>query len=631
MNRGDTDSNGEIQLHASSQWTPFTLGLPNSSGSGRGSHHSDHQSMYKAAFEGNWEKAEVVLRRDRRLGYQEITETGDRALHVAISMGHTDFVLKLIEWTSSSDQLGLLDGHGYTACCYAAMTGMEEVARKITEQNQNLGTARNGHGTTPLQLAASYGNGEVVLQFLKFPGVQYLSTEEWFDLLLVTIRSKMYDVALNVFEKVNSLAMKTNVDGTALHVLAQLDIRSEWKAGGGKLQNNLPLWAKTLWNNEYRNMQSDPRLQLAEKLWAEIQKLERDDVLKLMKNPPILHDAAKVGNVELITMITHAYPELLWHINSERCTVFHIAVMYRQEGILDLIKQTSIKDLNALSSECVNGNNIVHLAGKLQHPDALKIVSEPDLQMKSELAWFKRVEAIVPPLFLEKRNTDGHKPRELFWMEHKNLFEESMKHLKSTSESCLLVATIILTVVFAAAFAPPGGYDRKGVPILLTNSWFTSFVIFEVLALFSSTYSILTFWSILSSNYEEDQFLSSPNHMRHALSALLFSVLCAISAFLSGFFLVFVQRRKALVVSFMLPVYVWLVVGVSFQFFKLFPKTNLLEYYSRMGASPSKYNCFNDSLWRRGYNFGFRILSSVWKFIRDQFCKGNINSMPVSR
>ncbi|KAH6801471.1 hypothetical protein C2S52_001935 [Perilla frutescens var. hirtella] len=631
MNTGDTHSNGDIQLHSSLQSTLLTLGFPISSGSGGESHHSDRQSMYKAAFKGNWERAEELLRRCPSLADQEITETRDQALHVAISMGHKEFALNLIEWmTSSGDQLGLRDGHGYTACCYAAMTGMEEVARKITEQNQNLGTARNGHGMTPLQLAASYGNREVVLQFLKFPGVQYLSPEEWFDLLLVTIRSKMYDVALNVFERDKGLAIKTDVDGTALHVLAQLDNRSEWKAGGGKLQNNLPLWAKTLWNKEDRNMQSGPRLELAEKLWAEIQKLERDHVLKLMKNPPILHDAAKVGNVELITMITHAYPELLWHINSERCTVFHIAVMYRQEGILDLIKQTNIKDLNALS-ECVNGNNIVHLAGKLPHPDALKIVSEPDLQMKSELAWFKRVEAIVPPLFLEKRNTNGHKPRELFWMEHKNLLEESMKHLKSTSESCLLVATIILTVVFAAAFAPPGGYDETGVPILLTNSWFTSFVIFEVLALFSSTYSILTFWSILSSNYEEDQFLSSPNHMRHALSALLFSVLCAISAFLSGFFLVFVQRRKALVVSFMLPVYVWLVVGVSFQFFKLFPKTNLLEYYSRMGASPSKYNCFNDSLWRRGYNFGFRIVSSVWKFICDQFSKRNTNSIPVSR
>lgn len=58
-------------------------------------------------------------------------------------------------------------------------------------------------------------------------------------------------------------------------------------------------------------MQPDLRL-LVEKLWTEIRSLDRDTVCEAMKNPPILHDAAMVGNVELITMLTEAYPNLMW-------------------------------------------------------------------------------------------------------------------------------------------------------------------------------------------------------------------------------------------------------------------------------------------------------------------------------
>ncbi|KAH6801469.1 hypothetical protein C2S52_001933 [Perilla frutescens var. hirtella] len=578
--RNDLESNGGIQLAASSESTPLAHGLPDSNAS------CDSQSMYKAAIEGDWKAAEILLNQDPSLAFRkEITEMGDRALHVAVYKKNTEFVRELIKWVNDPIELELLDGRGYKACCYAARAGIVEVAQLLTDKNEGLGSARNGHDTTPLQLAASYGNTDMILHFLRSAKIGDLYRKEWFDLLLVSVRSKMYDVALKILEKDGRLAVMTGEDDrTALHVLAQLDISSE--------------------------MKPDLRL-LAEKLWEEIQKLKKSRILKLIENPPILHDAAKVGNVQLITMITRSYRHLLWQRNDEGRSIYHTAALYRQDSMLELIKQAeNIIDFTAISED-VHGNNILHLAGKLLPPDGLKIVQEPDVQMKKELAWFKAVEAVVPPFFVEKINKEGYKPREVFWKEHKSLIETSVKHMKSTSESCMLIATIILTVVFAAAFTPPGGYNQDtGIPILLRNHWFASFVIFEVLAMFSSTYAILTFWSIISLNYKEDQFLSSPNHLRHALTALLLSVMCGISVFLSAFFLVFVKERKALVVSFMVAVYVWLVVGVFFQLFKLFPKTNLLEYYSKMGARPSKYSPFNDSLWSHVHNFG----ASIWKF-----------------
>ncbi|KAH6801472.1 hypothetical protein C2S52_001936 [Perilla frutescens var. hirtella] len=570
--KSDIESNEEIPL-PESESTPTATGFQDSkdfstrSGTQR-SPRSDCQSMYEAAIDGNSATAVKLLSRDPSLAFEVITETGDRALHVAVYMKNTEFVRELVKGANPSE-LELHDGRGYSPCCYAARTGEVEVADIMMKKNANLGSKRNRQGTTPLQLAVFYGNAKLALQFLRSAQVDDLLEQEWVDLLLVTVHGKMCDVASAILEKDASLAVKKDIDQqTALHVLAQLDLSSS----GCK-------------SRDYPKMEHDLR-NLAKKLWVEIQKLERDNVLELMKNPPILHDAAKVGNVELIIMITHAYPDLLGHTNNKGHSIYHIAVMYQQECVLELIKQPeNIIDFKAISED-INGDNILHLAGKLQPPDGLKIVYEPDLQMKKSLAWFKEVEKAVPPFFAEKKNKNGYKPREVFWKEHKSLLEESGKHLKSTAESGMLVSTIILTVVFAAAFTPPGGYHQDtGLPLLLIESWFSIFVIFDVLALFSSTYSIISFWSILSSNYEEDQFLSSPKNLRHALTALLLSLLCAISAFLSTFFLVFVDERRVLVLSFMLPVYVLLVIGVSFQFFKLFPKTNILGYYSRKEAS----------------------------------------------
>lgn len=115
-------------------------------------------------------------------------------------------------------------------------------------------------------------------------------------------------------------------------------------------------------------------------------------MLKLMKNPtPIFHDAVKAGNVEFLTMLARMEPDLIWDTNNDtdKYTIFHIAVSERQESVFGLIHQVGgIKSLIA-TSEDSKGNNILHLAGKLAHSSRLSIVSGAALQMQRELMWFK--------------------------------------------------------------------------------------------------------------------------------------------------------------------------------------------------------------------------------------------------
>ncbi|KAH6781353.1 hypothetical protein C2S51_006646 [Perilla frutescens var. frutescens] len=554
-----------------------------------GSGDRDGESMYRAALEGDWVAAEILLSRDPTLAFDYITEDGDRALHVATAMKHEEFVQKLVEKMSPSD-LELLDGQGYTACCYAAISGVVEIAAALMKKNTDL--IKNN--VTALQKAAFCGNKEMVSYLLKFTQVGDFLNEQWFDLFLLVVRTKMYDVALELLEKNGSLATMKNEEGTILHLLAREDI-SHSRTYKGLLQsyrNKLVIRGFTR-RKIGGVMQEDLRL-LVEKLWMQIKNLERATALELMKNPPILHDAAKVGNVELITMLTHTYPNLIWNTDNNGYTIFHIAIIYRRENIFKLIHQSGAMKHLITTSQDQNGDTILHLAAKLASPSRRKIVSIPALQMQGELAWFKEVEAIVPPSCLKTRNKDGLTPRELFSKEHKNLLEKSETWMRNTADSCMLIATLMLTVVFAAAFTVPGGNNQEtGIPILLKRVWFTCFIIFEALALFGSTLSIITFWSIMTSSFDEDQFLEAlPYQLKLGLSSLLISLVGAVSIFMSAYFLVFVEVRAWLIKFVIIWTYVCLIGAIGMEFGKLLINTSLQRYFSAIMPHPNTKSLF---------------------------------------
>ncbi|KAH6801433.1 hypothetical protein C2S52_001897 [Perilla frutescens var. hirtella] len=554
-----------------------------------GSGDRDGESMYRAALEGDWVAAEILLSRDPTLAFDYITEDGDRALHVATAMKHEEFVQKLVEKMSPSD-LELLDGQGYTACSYAAISGVVEIAAALMKKNTNL--IKNN--VTALQKAAFCGNKEMVSYLLKFTQVEDFLNEQWFDLLLLVVRTKMYDVALELLEKNGSLATMKNEEGTILHLLAREDI-SHPRTYKGLLQSYRDrLVIRGFTRRKIGGvMQEDLRL-LVEKLWMQIKNLERATALELMKNPPILHDAAKVGNVELITMLTHTYPNLIWNTDNNGYTIFHIAIIYRRENIFKLIHQSGAMKHLITTSQDQNGDTILHLAAKLASPSRRKIVSIPALQMQGELAWFKEVEAIVPPSCLKTRNKDGLTPRELFSKEHKNLLEKSETWMRNTADSCMLIATLMLTVVFAAAFTVPGGNNQEtGIPILLKRVWFTCFIIFEALALFGSTLSIITFWSIMTSSFDEDQFLEAlPYQLKLGLSSLLISLVGAVSIFMSAYFLVFVEVRAWLIKFVIIWTYVCLIGAIGMEFGKLLLNTSLQRYFSAIMPHPNTKSLF---------------------------------------
>lgn len=117
--------------------------------------------------------------------------------------------------------------------------------------------------------------------------------------------------------------------------------------------------------------------------------------------------------------------------------------------------------------------------------------------------------------------------------------------MKQTAQSCSLVAALIATVVFAAAFTLPGGINDEGTPVFVNRPLFIIYAICNALSLFSSSASVLMFLSILTSRYAEHDFLKSlPIKLMVGLTGLFVSIVTMMIALTVTFFVTFRKLEK---------------------------------------------------------------------------------------
>ncbi|KAJ0018514.1 hypothetical protein Pint_12153 [Pistacia integerrima] len=287
--------------------------------------------------------------------------------------------------------------------------------------------------------------------------------------------------------------------------------------------------------NRNKDFESTPARQLVKFLWEEMLKQDDSELENLTQTPSqFIFEAAKFGNSQFLVELIGCYPDFMHQFDVNGYSIFHIAVLHRHANVFNLIYEIGLtKDIFVTIEDEDQKINMLHLAAKLPHPSRIGIVSGAALQMQRELLWFKEIEKIVQPSFREKKNLNGQTPQELFTQEHKELLKSGEQWMKNTANSCMLVATIITTIIFATVFSVSDGNDSsKGLPIHLKEIWFQVFVISDAIALSFSSISILMFLSILTSRYTEDGFLESlPFKLIVGLSTLCVSIITMMVAF----------------------------------------------------------------------------------------------------
>ncbi|KAI9194861.1 hypothetical protein LWI28_009741 [Acer negundo] len=230
----------------------------------------------------------------------------------------------------------------------------------------------------------------------------------------------------------------------------------------------------------------------------EAQKMDIEELIKKPSN--LLFDAAKSGKFEFLAELVRSYPYLVHLLDEQHRSIFHIAILHRHINIFNLIYEIGFDKELLATYEDKEKNTMLHLAAKYPNPPPISNLPGAALEMQQELLMFEEVEMMMQPSLRETKNADGQTPRELFTIEHKELLHNGENWMKNTASSCMVVATLIATVVFSAAFTVPGGNnDKTGIPIRMTETSFHVFAISDTIALSSSSISILMFLSILTS------------------------------------------------------------------------------------------------------------------------------------
>ncbi|CAM8895924.1 unnamed protein product [Rhodiola kirilowii] len=245
----------------------------------------------------------------------------------------------------------------------------------------------------------------------------------------------------------------------------------------------------------------------------------------MFKEPFLL--AAESGIVEIVEELAETFPNLLWVKNINKQNIFQVAVLCRHRRVYNLVYRIAKDKCYKTREPDNNGDNILHMAGKLAPLHRLNMVSGAALKMRYELQWFKEVGKSIQPFQRTERNKQKKTPKEVFMEEHKELVKEGEKWMKSTASSCTTPAALIATVVFAAAITVPT--SKIGKP---GEATFTVFAVADALSLFTSLSSLLMFVSILTSRYTEDEFLLDlPLRILTGLITLLISIASMMVAF----------------------------------------------------------------------------------------------------
>ncbi|KAJ0571519.1 putative ankyrin repeat-containing domain, PGG domain, ankyrin repeat-containing domain superfamily [Helianthus annuus] len=284
--------------------------------------------------------------------------------------------------------------------------------------------------------------------------------------------------------------------------------------------------------------------------------MAKTEIADIIRGPPlglgaiksypsrVLFVAAKMGNTRFIVELIRSYPDLIWKQDDKGKTIFHLAIKRRQEKIYNMLYEIgAMKDLITPIKD-KKGNNMLHMVSKSAKQSRFQNVVWSCFSNATGIVMVQ--EQMIPPQYRQRKNLDNVTPQDLFTKKHEKLVTKGEDWMKNTASHCMVVATLITTIVFAAAFTLPGGYDQDtGIPFFRKEPALIIFVIADTVSLISSSTSILMFLAILTSRYAERDFLESlPRKLLFGLAMLFLSVVTMMIAFSASFFVLYDKKVK---------------------------------------------------------------------------------------
>ncbi|KAJ3701311.1 hypothetical protein LUZ61_005016 [Rhynchospora tenuis] len=471
---------------------------------------------------GHEEFSKAVLALNQSL-LSSINLDGETPLVVAVTNGHVSLalaMLKLYQQLNLSDMILKQDNNGDNVLHHAIRNGHSDLALELIAAQLGLSQGVNKYNESPMYIAVSSGFNDVSERLLEIPVSSHVGAGNE-NALHAAIRNGNPGLVKKIVVARPFLARQE--DNTA----------------------NTPIQLAVLWN----------RLDEIKVL------LEQDRSLGYLVSSktkaPLLVSAAYRGNVGVAQEILNYCPDAPI-CDSDGWTMLHQAVNSRQEKFVDyIIKTPHLHKLVNMRGQY--GITALHIAVGNCHP---KMVRALLAHKGTNLAIGDKNGKLAEHLLANNRE----RAKTLNWNEvlmmmkkasptaltfissqaaKNEVTTKSIEEIKSLTQTYIsntsLIAILIATITFAAAFTLLGGYSNdsgtEGLPVMAKKVAFKAFLISDTLALCSSL--AVAFVCILA-RWEDFEFLLYYRSITKKL--MWFAYMATIVAFATGLYTVVAPR-----------------------------------------------------------------------------------------
>ncbi|KAH9791134.1 ANK REP REGION domain-containing protein [Citrus sinensis] len=384
----------------------------------------------------------------------QVNAKGDTPLHVAAKFGHSDMVRFLVERAklpqheneelesgvgAAKQMIRMTNNEKNTALHEAACCENVDVVKILTKEDPDYPYSANNYGKTPLYMAAESSSSDMVLALLEnSTPVSHEGPNGKTALHAAAMEFRFADAALRKLleEKKNMIKETDQYGWTPIHYAAYYG------------------------NYEMVN------------LLLEIDQ-SASNIANKDRKMTALHLAAGRGHARTVETILSLSPDSRSLINEgdamENTPLHVLAAVRPKEFHAVMIKKTQA------NYDAVNKRNV-----SVRH-----IFSYGYPKLKEEIQKLSKD-------FGRGQYSNGVICKsELEYIERQN--DDTKDDYKDTRESHLVVAALIATVAFAAAFTIPGGYrSENGTAILRRNKAFQAFIVADSIAMVFSLSAVFT-------------------------------------------------------------------------------------------------------------------------------------------
>ncbi|KAF2540520.1 hypothetical protein F2Q68_00033210 [Brassica cretica] len=268
-----------------------------------------------------------------------------------------------------------------------------------------------------------------------------------------------------------------------------------------------------------------------------------------------LHIAAKHQRLDFAAAILDLRPSLLLGENNNGDTPIHVAASVGSFQVLQLLLSSANLDIEnrGITKQLLRTTNkqndtALHVALKSGHVDVSKLLSEQDTGLldmannNNESPFFKVAMAYYS---LQRYYKQPSKQQNIETKKQEKA--DVARNDGAMYEVHLLVAVLVATVAFAAAFQLPGGYKPDGTPTLMEEAAFKCFLVFDTIAF---CFSVSTVYFLFYAS--RDGFRARSAFLYMSCLLMVVSLIAMASAFASGMYLITSKTRALAIVPFLM-------------------------------------------------------------------------------